>query len=240
MLFLMVAVAAFALARAEEVPSELTGDMVEAALVSDASDEALPSTEADAAPAKKPVVVPKEIRQPVALVAFGDVDEALMARVQAWAVENLAIAVPVFPAQPQLQLATFDDVAEAAKALLEDDRFGVVVLWRPSSEVSNHGAFFPDARVAIANLNPMFTPDTDAEKIERRVDRQVIRGISMVMGLKPSPNPHSAMFDYANLEELDQIGRNLDPPWLKNLQEIARDYGIATEKGSPYDMLQTE
>ena len=58
------------------------------------------------------------------------------------------------------------------------------------------------------------------------------------MGLEPSPNPLSAMTHYSTLEELDQIGRNLDPPWLIKLQEKAVEWGIEIDTEGPYYMLR--
>lgn len=180
-----------------------------------------------------------EAKLPVALVAFGDVDEALMTRVQKWASHNLAIPVPVLPAESRLQLNTFNEVVEAAKIMLPDNQLGLVVIWRPATDdVQNHGAIFPEQRIAVANLNPLFTPDTEAEVIERRVDRQAIRGICTVMGMEPSPNPLSAMFNYTTLEQLDRIGRNLDLPWLVRLQKKAVEAGIEITEDSPYNVLR--
>lgn len=181
-------------------------------------------------------VAPKHL--PVALWAVGDVDDALMERVQKWAQEKLAIPVPVLDAAPNLQIGTFDEVAQQAELVMESNRIGIVVIWRPNSDINNHGVHYPERRVAIANLNPMFTEGTDPEKIERRVERQVIRGICHVMGLEPSPNPLSAMFSYSNLEELDQIGRNLDLPWLVKLQEKAIEKGIPVDPDSAYNVVQ--
>jgi len=173
---------------------------------------------------------------PPAILAVGDVDDQLVLRAQQWAVQNLAISVPLLDPLPAAQLGTLDEVANLAASLLETNRVGIIVLWRPNSDASNHGAFYPDLRVSVANLNPMFTPDTEAEKIERRVERQVIRGVCLLFGLEPSPNPFSAMFSYSNLEELDAIGRNLDPPWLKRLQVKALELGIPVDTENLYNM----
>lgn len=181
---------------------------------------------------------PSAVWLPPAIITFGDVDDHLAERAQQWAEVNLAMPVPLLRPQPALQLGTFDEVAQAAAAMLETNRVGLVVIWRPNSDVNNHGAHFPDLRISIANLNPMFTPDTEAETIERRVERQVIRGVCLLFGLEPSPNPFSAMFAYDNLEQLDQIGRNLDPPWLNRVQERARDRGIPLDTESEKYMLR--
>lgn len=175
---------------------------------------------------------------PPAIVAFGDVDDALVERARSWVEQNLAIKIPSLPSQPGYQFTTFDEVVVAAENMMESKRIGIVVLWRPTSDISNHGAFYPDKRVAVANLNPMFTDSTDPEIIERRVERQAIRGVCMVLGLDPSPNPLSAMASYGSIEELDHIGRNLDMPWLQKVQKLAREKGLVIEPDSSYNVAE--
>lgn len=174
---------------------------------------------------------------PVALIMIGESNDSLVERVTSWAEENLAIPVPVLPAQPETMIDSFEAVAEFGKGLLEPNRVGLVVLWRPSStNETSHGAYYPDHKVAMVNLAAMYTEGTEQETIERRVERQVIRGICLAMGLEPNPNPQSAMFQYASMEELDAIGRNLDPPWLMRLQEKAMDVGIPVNAESPFNL----
>ena len=177
-------------------------------------------------------------KMPVALIMIGEENESAMSRVKAWAEENLAIPVPVLPAQPETKIEGFEEVAQYGSGLLEADRLGLVVLWRPSAtNVTSHGAYYPDQRVAVINLAAMYTADTEQETIERRLERQVIRGICLTMGLEPNPNPQSAMFNYSTMEELDAIGRNLDPPWLMRLQEKALAEGISVNVDSPYNLV---
>ena len=216
----------------DTLAAEAMPDVEPVHLLAESSVEPVPE-ETRAEPA-----VPAAVWLPPAVIAFGDVDDHLAERAQQWAEANLAMPVPLLRSQPAMQLGSFDEVAQAAAAMLETNRVGLVVIWRPNSEVNNHGAHFPDLRISIANLNPMFTADTEAETIERRVERQVIRGVCLLFGLEPSPNPFSAMFAYDNIEQLDQIGRNLDPPWLNRIQERARDRGIPLDTESEKFMLR--
>ena len=201
-----------------------------------AAEEAVIETPAE--PVVETAAVATPVWLPPAIITFGDVDEQLALRAQQWTEQNLAFSVPLLDPKPTARFGSLDEVAQYAATLLETNRVGLVVLWRPTSDASNHGAHYPDLRVSVANLNAMFTPDTDAEKIERRVERQAIRGVCLLFGLEPSPNPFSAMFNYSNLEELDAIGRNLDPPWLKRVQEKAVALGIPLDPDSVYNMMQ--
>ena len=74
--------------------------------------------------------------------------------------------------------------------------------------------------------------------LARRLERQVIRAICTLLGLEQSPNPQSAYSPYETLEQLDMIGRNLDPPWQKKMQERARELGLAIDADNPYFMLR--
>jgi len=45
------------------------------------------------------------------------------------------------------------------------------------------------------------------------------------------------MFGYSAREELDLIGRNLDPPWLMRLQEKAVEYGVPLNPDNPQCLI---
>jgi len=174
---------------------------------------------------------------PVAVLALGEVDGNLAERARKWAADNLAIPVPVLDPHPDARLETFDEVAAYAAKIMEENRVGLVVLWMPASGVMNHGAHFPEQRVVIANLKPFYSDDANDDLVGRRLERQVIRGVCILMGLEPSPIPQSAMYAYSSLEELDQIGRNLDPPWLIRLQQRAVELGIPVDPDSPFNLI---
>jgi hypothetical protein len=174
-------------------------------------------------------------RNPVALVVAGPVDEAVVARVKAWAEEQLAIPVPLAEAL-ETKGASMDAVAREASARLAPEDLGVIVLLKSEQELPNHGIFNPDLRVVVVNVNRM-AKDADEETFGRRMERQVIRGIGSLLGLELSPNPESAMAFYSTMEELDMMGRNLDPPWLYQLQQRARAFGLPLDPANPYNLL---
>ncbi|HMP75025.1 MAG TPA: hypothetical protein PKE12_01895 [Kiritimatiellia bacterium] len=174
-------------------------------------------------------------RSPVALVVAGPVDEAVVTRVKAWAEEQLAIPVPRGEAL-DTKGESLDAVAQEASARLVPEDLGVIVLLKSEQELPNHGIFNPDLRVVVVNVNLM-EKDADEETFGRRMERQVIRGIGTLLGLELSPNPESAMAFYSTMEELDLMGRNLDPPWLYQLQQRARAFGLPLDPENPYNLL---
>lgn len=183
-----------------------------------------------------PRAAPEGARNPVVLVRAGELDEALLQRLRNWGQDQLAIAVPLAESLEVPDGASLEAVAEAASQRLAPEDLGAVVLYVAKGDVRHHGVLQPEHRVVVVNVNTM-REGADDEKLARRLERQVIRGIGLLMGLDLSPNPHSAMADYQSLEELDAIGRNLDPPWQLKLQERARDLGLSVDPDNPYYML---
>jgi hypothetical protein len=180
--------------------------------------------------------VARKVHNPVALVKAGDLDDALLKRLRDWAQNEMALSVPLAESL-DVSAATLDQVAdEAAKRVGESD-LGYVVLFVSTNPVPHHGVYRPDQKVVVVNVNLM-REGADDEKFARRLERQVIRGIGVLLGLEWSPNPTSAMASYTTLEELDQIGRNLDPPWQLKMQQRARELGLQVDPDNAYYMLR--
>ncbi len=181
---------------------------------------------------------PPQPPAPVSLAVAGDLDAALVERVRMWAAVQLALPVPLdSPLSLDGAPTSLDEVARAAAARLSPESLGVVVLFAGEQPVAHHGIYNPELRVAVVNVRLM-AEGADEETFARRLERQVIRGICSLMGLELSPNPESAMAAYSSMEELDQIARNLDPPWLIRLQERALELGIPLDPDSPYNMFR--
>ncbi|MCO5045380.1 MAG: hypothetical protein M9935_08915 [Kiritimatiellae bacterium] len=181
-------------------------------------------------------VAPREVHNPVVLATAGPVSAEILERVKNWGELQLAIPVPVVESL-DVKGESFDEVAEAAAKRLAPEDLGVVVLLHSEKPLPNHGVYRPDLRVVVVNVNLM-EEGADAETFGRRMERQVIRGIGTLMGLELSPNPQSAMAMYSSMDELDQIGRNLDPPWLLRLQNRAIELGIPVDPDNPYNMIR--
>ena len=111
------------------------------------------------------------------------------------------------------------------------------MLIHPKEPTAAHGVLRPEQGVAIINVPAMQADGAADEKVQMRLERQVIRGICMLMGLESSPNPFSAMATYNTMAELDGIGRNLDPPWLVRLQKTALEKGLEPDRDSVFYML---
>lgn len=172
-----------------------------------------------------------------AVTAVGPVDQALMDRAVRWSQDNLAVEVPTRVTTPP-EVITLNSAAKALSEQVGDQDAGLVALVWTDEPEPVHGFMWPDARVVIVNVRTLMTDGADEETIARRIERQVIRGIAMLYGLEASPNPLSAMWNYTTLEQLDAIGRNLDPPWLRKLQQQAEAWGVAVDTSSSFFLLR--
>lgn len=175
-------------------------------------------------------------RNPVALTKVGEVSPELMDRLKQWVETELAIPLPVAESL-EVESGALDAVAEAAAKRLAAEDLGVVVLDALATTEEPNGIYRPEQRVVVINVTDM-REGADDETFARRLERQVIRGVGVLMGLEWSPNPESAMAHYETIEELDQMGRNLDPPWQVKLQERARELGVPLDPDSPANFFR--
>ena len=168
--------------------------------------------------------------------SLGPVNTQWMAHVVGWAVTNLAIPVVVGPSRGK-EVSSFEQAIEIGQGKRPGHEIGLILLVQPTQESPIHGVLRKEAGVALINVPAMQADEASEAVVLQRLERQVIRGLCMLLGLESSPNPHSAMAAYQGLGELDNIGRNLDPPWLVKLQEAARARGLTVDRESPFYML---
>lgn len=161
----------------------------------------------------------------IALVAAGPVDAALVERVRGFASANLANAgVKVLPAQESVEsLGAEIDALAAAKPA---DAVCVVALVAPAVEDATHGIFRPDLGVAVVNVAALKAIGGDEETTARRIEKNVMQSVGMVLGLEPCPNPQCALWAYNDAEQLDLKGRNFCPPCQERSKKILLEKGV--------------
>ena len=173
---------------------------------------------------------PVPVAKSIAIVAMGPVEQAMVDRVLAFAKENSSLVIRLLPSL-EATGDTLDDIAVAgAKAMGADDA-AVIVLANPSADIKPHGIFQPEQRVAVVNVKSLKPADGDAETWGRRIEREVMQSIGMLVGAPPCPNPQCAMWQYTTDEELDAKGRNYCPPCMGVVQEAAKGKGVGVEPG---------
>lgn len=168
----------------------------------------------------------------VAVVAIGDVPGDLAQHARDWAANNLALKIDLLPPQ-KLEGKNLDDIAaQAVKA--GGGRLHVVAIAMPPEGINSHGMRTADKRAAVVNVRPM-NEDKPAEAVlHKRIERQVIRAITLLIDVETCPNPQCSLAKYASLAELDQTGRNLCPPCLQKFQRKCQADHLDLDKDSPF------
>ena len=181
------------------------------------------------APAKAPVQGPAPAEKippatkTLGFVMVGDMDAKQVEAFRKFAEFNLGVVVKQLPAQKPAG-GSLDDEAKALKKLVTKEIAHVVALVDGNKDKQNHMKVYASDGVAVVNLAAL--KHEKAQTYTRRVDRCMMRGFGFLMGLDPSPNPHSALYPYKGTEQLDMIGRNYDPPYLRKYQQAAQKNGF--------------
>lgn len=176
-------------------------------------------------------------KNPIALVAVGNVDEAVVKDAQTWAQSNLALPVPVAEKQPMGKGLMDEQGREVAKLLRADD-LGLVALVWPEDEIAEHGVILPEEHVVVVNMRAIKSGVVDDTQYMWRTERLVLRGIATLSGLEPCPDPHCVFGFYDSRDQLDSMGRNFCPPCLMKIQQWYRQQGISADIDNPMNMLQ--
>lgn len=161
----------------------------------------------------------------VTIVQSGALDPAIRERVVSFVEQNTTIPMHALDPRPAMD----GSLAGIGRAMLDDklpDDLFVVVLARPQEDITSHGVLFPSKGFAVVNTKSLQPENNDSETYARRLEKQTIRSVAMLFGLEPCPNPHCALYNYRNDQQLDAIGRNLCPPCFRKLQNNAEQQGI--------------
>ena len=175
-------------------------------------------------------------KKTIALVAVGQVDSNLVERVRAFVDANTAFHLKVLDAQ-SLVGGGLQQEGEAVAKLLNEKNWAIVALVWPDEDIPHHAIRLQDHNVTVVNVRAMKTEGADDETFARRVERQAMKGIGMMLGMDVCPNPFCAMTQYNSLDELDRTGRNFCPPCGMKLQQKAKEIGVEMDTANPNFML---
>jgi hypothetical protein len=169
----------------------------------------------------------------VGVVGVGDVAPALVEHARAWSEQNLAVKVDLLPAE-KLKGKTLDDIAAQAVEAGGVFHAHTVAIAMPPEGVMNHGMRLANGRAAVVNVRPMQADKPSAEVLEKRIERQALRAISLMLDIGTCENPQCSLARYQGMEQLDGSGRNLCPPCLSKLQKKAGEEHLEMLKDSPF------
>jgi len=171
----------------------------------------------------------------VAIAVIGELPEAHMERVRAFVEHNTSIKARLL--DPQTSDAdTLSGMLDELAHLNTPEQACVVFLYAGDRGFEEHTVYRYESGVGVVNAALMATDDE--EMYLRRLEKLTMRSVGLLLDVELVPNPHSAMWTYLDMEELDAMGRNFDPPSLVRLQENARALGIPLIEDSPYLLIE--
>ena len=165
----------------------------------------------------------------LAVLWVGERDAKLLDGVLLHLKESFRCPVRVLPGRPVLAESPSSQ-AEALAKLLTGRDLCLLALINVPQEVTFVQAVFPSSRVAMLNVSRLERDEdgaqADAVRRTRRVKKESVRLLGLMLGLRDCPNPLCAMYQSRNDMELDRKGDNLCPPCYVRAQALLRAAGV--------------
>lgn len=170
------------------------------------------------------------------LLSDGSVSSQNVAKITAFATQNLALAIKSDAIQLKVEKNTpLQDVAEVVEDQLNAESFATVLFSGAGSDEDSHTLFDYEKNLAVIHVAKV-TEGAEGEVAYRRLERLAMRGFGFLLDQKPAIDPFSVMAPYQTLEQLDRMGRNFSPPDLVKLQRDAQSMGLSLIMDSPYNL----
>ncbi len=126
--------------------------------------------------------------------------------------------------------ASPEETAEKISGMLQENQKGAIVLvnrhWKKDFQIG----IFKNDKVAFLNVWSLRLRKMDDKfamaKYEKRVKKESVRAIGLLIGLLPTPFPRCAMSPWNTEPELDRKGLNLSPPNHVKARELLEEMGF--------------
>jgi hypothetical protein len=150
----------------------------------------------------------------IGMVGIGDVDTNLVRCVGQFIEATVCVPVDFRPSVTGSGLTPESAIKKARKAMRSKDIL-VVALTSACDEKVATKVDGSIGCVFVSKLRPegLATPG-DTEVYHRRIEKETVRVIGEVLGLKACPNPLCVMFAHRDIAELDAKGCTFCPPCL--------------------------
>jgi len=162
----------------------------------------------------------------IALVKVGALDDALVTRVENFVKSDLGIPVHVLAPQESAD-ESLDQIGARVAKLMGPQDVACVAIVLPKTENKAHGVFLPENKVSVLNAGALKPANGDAEVFGRRLEKETMQSIGMLLGLQVCPNPECAMSSYSGDNGLDAKGRNYCPPCRDKFMKAAAAKGLS-------------
>lgn len=168
----------------------------------------------------------------VGLSVLGDLSSDQLERIRHFVEWNAALPVQIRDLEQPDDIAALADLPAAVVDQGHATDAPWVIIVAESNPFSEHSVYNYDLAIAIVNAGAIWTDDE--ETLLRRLEKLTMRAYGLLFDAPLVPNPHSALWAYRTIEELDAMGRNFDPPSLKRVQENAVARGVSLFADSPF------
>jgi predicted Zn-dependent protease len=139
--------------------------------------------------------------------------------------------VPFRPVSGKIELGDSPtNMAATIGRNLSEEHAGALVLISVAEKVRFNMGIFREEKVALLNVRSLLPTKLRAEKArdayEKRIMKESVRAIGLLIGLEPTRFPRCAMFPWQTEKELDRKGLNLCPPRHLAARRILIDMGF--------------
>ena len=166
----------------------------------------------------------------ISLLTVGNVDSALRDRVVSYVKEQYGVAPGI-----REPINKAPGTLEALKQVLvkhvqPEDACLLALCDIPAIE--HEGMVFKEERCGAINVSAL-TPGKDVldrdEVLGRRVEKESLRAVALMVGMPPCPFPRCALKAHGNDQELDFKSRNPCPPCLEKIRVRLQKMGLVHE-----------
>ncbi len=158
------------------------------------------------------------------LSTAGPVDFALVDAVRNYLEEQTGTRLRLGEPISMEEGETLEEVGHAAVRKLGEKDHSIIVLARPMDN-QPQGICLPHERFAVLNIAKLEV-GADEKQLERRVDREGLRVMAMLLNMSQCPFPLCVLVSYKNVEDLDSMSANYCPPCQDRFHRLAVAAGL--------------
>jgi hypothetical protein len=167
----------------------------------------------------------------IVLSTAGDVDFALVDAVRNHLEKYTGVQLRLGAPVPSEEGETLEEVGRTAARSLGEADHSVLVLARPLDN-QPQGICLPHERFAVLNIAKLEV-GADEKQLERRVDREGLRVMAMLLDMSQCPFPLCVLVSYKTVEDLDTMSASYCPPCQDRFHRLAAEAGLRLVDADP-------
>ncbi len=163
------------------------------------------------------------------LISIGALENEVVERV-AKHLSDSYYGVPVDVVYSGAPAGTPEKTAKQIHKKLRNHHKGALALISVEEDVEFRMGVFKSEKTALLNARSLSLEKMNSEKArgiyEKRLKKESVRALGLLIGLQPTPFPRCAMFPWSNDKQLDSKGLNLCPPNHVKARKILEELGF--------------